>query len=1128
MLRYLIIFIIYLLPFQGLTQVSPLVSHLDNKQGFDNSSVWAFLQDEKGFMWFGTSSGLWRYDGYTLTKFQYNSSDTTSISDNFTFSLFKDSRDRMWVGTLHGGVNLYNPITNSFQRCFPKDTVMLGSQINEFAEDAMGNIWIASSRGLHKYDGEKLQHLFISKNNPVSNLRNQIRSLYVSRSGIIWLGGYGMGIGSYDPISKKINQLQDYRMNKVANIRRIQEDEAGNLFWIEGTNPTFNRFSPKTNLFYKLSAQEIMGIPGRLWDFSIVGDIIYLATSEGVFALRYSANSLIESIQNISEMYGLPNMNRFHLYIEENKKLWIGTEDSGILGVKLFPLHNIYKNPFPDKNLSDIWHGKGKTFYDFDGKGLWIIDSVRKKTNLIPVQKQGLGFEGKTIHTLAEDGKENLWIGTPEGLFMADFLKNKVKKFTNTADKNSISSSFISTLFIDSKKSIWVLAGGNWNVFNEKYQNFSKGNKKPGSGHSLMYLVETAEGIWVGSMDGGLVLVNRNTYKPIQYFAFDALNPNSISNNSIMALYTDHHGALWVGTNNGLNQYLAKLGSFKRYNLTDGIPEESIIQISGSGNYLAVQTTSGLYQSNLDEPENKFTKIKSPINFVPANGILHYPYFTWKQGNYLSELNINNLPQDTVPPPIAITGFQLDPNNKNQLSLAEQNLNPSYRKHITLQYDQNLFSIEFAVLSFNETKTNQYAYTLEGFDKTWTESGSRRFVTYTNLNPGEYTFRARGATQQGIWSKEDATFTITILPPPWKTWWAYTLYSIGFIGLLFLGRRATVNRERLKAQVAIEQTEKQTLKELDHLKTKFFSNITHEFRTPLTLIQGPANELFEKERNQESKQLLGLIKSNSDRLLKLINQLLDLAKLDALEMKINASSVNIKSLINVTASQFNSLATSKGIDYMLHIADDLPIAIADREKIETMLFNLISNAIKFTETGGHVKVHASWMNQTFILQVSDTGRGIPAAKLKHIFDRFYQVNPTDSSHSEGTGIGLALVKEYTELMKGILEVESTVGAELYSQSNYLLKFSRHQTYCTTKHLKIINLSHQFVKTCLAWKTTWHTMDCLYSCWWKTTRIFGFLSKLVSVHVITIRKHSTGRKDLLLLAMKYLTWLSAIG
>lgn len=260
------------------------------------------------------------------------------------------------------------------------------------------------------------------------------------------------------------------------------------------------------------------------------------------------------------------------------------------------------------------------------------------------------------------------------------------------------------------------------------------------------------------------------------------------------------------------------------------------------------------------------------------------------------------------------------------------------------------------------------------------------------------------------------------------------------LGLGYMQRLDEIIRAKTETKLEQEHQQVLTLQEVNTLKTKFFSNITHEFRTPLTLIQGPAKELYGRETNPESKQMLGLIQANSDRLLKLINQLLDLAKLDAREMKLKLEPVDLNHLVKMTASQFTSIATLKGIEYEMKISDDIPSIIADLEKTEAILSNLISNAIKFTSSGGRVTVHAHWEQDTFIIGVSDTGRGIPPEKLEHIFDRFYQVDPADAGNSEGTGIGLALVKEYVELMKGVLEVESEIG--LGTVFNIKLKLER--------------------------------------------------------------------------------------
>ena len=294
----------------------------------------------------------------------------------------------------------------------------------------------------------------------------------------------------------------------------------------------------------------------------------------------------------------------------------------------------------------------------------------------------------------------------------------------------------------------------------------------------------------------------------------------------------------------------------------------------------------------------------------------------------------------------------------------------------------------------------------------------------------------------------NASFNVTILPPLWQTWWAYTCYGLIFIGLLLMGRKVVIRRERKKFEVELERKRIEALRESEQLKTKFFSNITHEFRTPLTLIQGPAQELLEKATDTESRQLIGLIKTNSDRLLKLINQLLDLARLDAHEMKLSPQDINLASFFTTIISQFTSLADSRSIHFTWHFSESLPTVYTDDEKLETIVTNLISNSLKFTPAGGNVQVNIALVDNVLQLEVIDNGRGIPQKKLEHIFDRFYQVEPTDSSHAEGTGIGLALVKEYVEVMKGIINVESEKGKGTRFKISIPIAVSQVQTHVT--------------------------------------------------------------------------------
>ncbi len=907
---------------------------------------------------------------------------------------------------------------------------MLANHISDVREDAHGNIWVCDGK-LSLLDPST--DTFIHFDNPQINNWHAV-SLYCENGSTFWVGPDGNGFSQFELTSKtfknyKVNHPEATISGRSNVIRAINQDAEGNI-WL-GTYGGLVKFETKTEKITHWIHDDLN--PNSLshnsiWDLVPTTDgKIWIATWGGGVNYFDTKTSLFEN--KTFQKGGLYSMNslEFPSLFNDGETIWFGSNAKGIFGIK--PIHSLAMlsntQALVGKEFRKVIKGKQVTYFISDQDGLFAHTNSDGVVFVLPPwrDKKPNGLSGNRVSSISEAKSGELYIGTDFGLTVYDPQSKKIRYFLNDQkDSTSLSHNTIMATHIDSKDRLWLATASGLDLYLPKTNSFAYWRKQIYLAGNPISLGETSDGLWIGTITGGLNLFNVEN-KTAKVFQYDEKNDSSISNNYISKIYTDSKNDLWLGTRQGLNRYNRVKQNFERFD----IAEEAISDIAkdGKGN-LIVRADQNLYQLS-SEGNAKPKQLLLPL------GTIGWRWSSLENAMYLfadkeiAKLPLDSLNANTAPTAIAITSFQLDPNNKHPLDSSEAQLSPSHRKDIVLDYDQNLFSIEFAVLDFTNSSAIQYAYQLEGFDEDWTYSETRRYVTYTNLSPGNYTFRAKGSNSSGVWNEQGASLAITILPPPWKTWWAYSGYIFAFMGLLYFARRVTVNRERLKAQVLIEQKEKQTLQELDHLKTKFFSNITHEFRTPLTLIQGPANELLEKEQNPESKQLLNMIRSNSNRLLKLINQMLDLAKLDAREMKLSQKPTNLALLINVAASQFTSLATSKKIQYTWHIAQDLPNVIADSEKIEAILSNLLSNAIKFTDSGGIIHVNASWAKNSLLLRVSDSGRGIPQEKLKHIFDRFYQVNATDSSHSEGTGIGLALVKEYTELMKGILEVESKEG-----------------------------------------------------------------------------------------------------
>ncbi len=403
----------------------------------------------------------------------------------------------------------------------------------------------------------------------------------------------------------------------------------------------------------------------------------------------------------------------------------------------------------------------------------------------------------------------------------------------------------------------------------------------------------------------------------------------------------------------------------------------------------------------------------------------------------LVRINPDNLRNNQFIAPIRITDFR-----KFEKSY-------SFRNKIELPFDENFLSFEFVALSFIHPEKNQYAYQMEGVDKDWVYSGTRRFASYPNLSPGEYTFRVKGSNSDGVWNEEGTSLSIIISPPWWKTWWAYSTYALLFVFSLYGIRRYELNRAGLKNKIKMDEAVLKEKEETDKMKSRFFANISHEFRTPLTLIQGPAEKIL-SDNSEDIKKDVSIIKRNSGRLLQLINQLLDLSKLEAGKLKLKASKGNIVSFVKGVALSFESLAESKDIILKLLPEKEFIEMYFDKEKMMKILTNLLSNAFKFTPEEGKITVSVRERNAELVsasftkmeipkqvrddntkgfveIKIRDTGIGIAQEEIPKLFDRFYQVDSSHTREYEGTGIGLALTKELVELHHGNIKVESEKG-----------------------------------------------------------------------------------------------------
>ena len=1042
--------------------------HLTSQDGLATNSVFSIVQDNKGFLWFGTYDGLNRYDGYKITAYKTIEGDTTSISENNIRTICKDDKGNLWIGTWYSGLNKFDLITEKFTR-YQHDADNLSSissnNIISLCCDKSGNIWIGTSNGgLNKFDPINDKFLCYKNNpdDPSSISGNSIYSIYEDRNGTLWIGTDAGGLNKFNRESETFTSFKsnaaDSKSISSNNVTSIFEDRNSSL-WIGTATGGLNKFDRESGKFERYpNTPSSSTFSSYIWTiFEDSEGTLWIGTDgAGLSVFNRQNKEFIWYKQSSNNPKSLNDNTIISICEDRTGNLWFGTWNGGVnkFSKTEKKFITIVHNPDDPNSLS------GNSIYPvFEDRfgDLWIgtdvngLNRISKKTNkftrFFNQPDDPNSISSNTTYSICEDIFGNLWIGTTDGLNRFDRNTNKFAHFKNIPnDPSSICNNAISQMFLDSKGDLWIgVANGGLDKLVKGSTGFihykpDPKNPKSISPQTIFAINEDQSGnLWVGTNGGGLSMLDKNKEEFI-HFKNDPGNSFSISNNSVSVIHRDKNGTLWIGTNGGgLNKYNPKDKTFIRFREKDGLPNEMICGIleDDAGN-LWISTYKGVSKFN---PQTEKFK-----NFGVEDGLQGNEFNTWafcksKSGrmyfggtNGLSYFHPDSLKDNLVIPPVVITDFQLlhkpvqigyDPNWERtilQTSIAET-------KQIDLKYDDNIISLEFSALDFNNPERNQYTYILEGFDKNWTRTtAKRRFVTYTNLDPGEYTFRVKGSNNDEIWNEAGTSLKIIIHPPWWATWWSYILY--GFVSILIFASstRFYLNRQRMKTQLELEHEHAKKLEEVDKMKSNFYANISHEFRTPLMLILGPVEKLLSKVKEEDNQKQAGLIKGNAKRLLTLINQLLDLSRLEAGKLKLKASFGNIAQFVKGLAMEFESIAERKDISLKVLMEKEFVEAYFDKEKLEKIITNLLSNAFKFTPSGGRitVKLSETSTNQVEII-IRDSGIGIPKSELTKIFDRFYQVDGSHTREHEGTGIGLALTKELVELHKGNIFVDSVEG-----------------------------------------------------------------------------------------------------
>ncbi len=870
-----------------------------------------------------------------------------------------------------------------------------------------GKIYIGTnSPGLWELDEETRG---IKKGNlPYKNksLREigSIESFYKARDGNIWIATT-VGLCKYNLSNSKLDFYQPTPVSKDIfsnHLNSIAEDNNGNI-WVGTVISGLLNFDVKEEKFYNY-------ITNPNDPFSISSDrvlCVYVDRSGILWTgLWGTGTSKWDRKKWKFQSYGKGSSkeNIFSnkvintIYEDKNRDLWLGTF-TGLYKYNRF--NNQLKHFNHSTNSSNTICSDSVVYIlgdKFNPAILWI--GTKNGLNQFDTQSESFmhyrhklgdstSLDNNIIRHLLIDNEGILWVGTYSGLNRFD---RSIGKFTHYTGYNQaeglIGSSVINFIFEDHLKRLWIsYSGVGLLEFDRKNESIKSYMSDIGSEYYLFSVESICEdkkrNLWLGEFMTGLNLFDRDKEAVTQIYTTD----NGLIDNRVLSMTSDVLGNLWLTSHSGLTRFDPEKRIFKHYNKSEGI---------------------------VDLPTERW--------FPFYNGSSGEIFFCGKEG--FNIFNPNDIVDDPVPPNVIIKKVSLF--NRPEEKIEYDGFISELEK-LTLPYNQNDLHIEYVGFHYGEPLKNQYKYILEGFDDNWIDVGNQRTATYTNLDPGKYVFRVKAANRDGVWNEMGASIRIIINPPLWATTWAYLIYALAFISLLYFTWKLQVKRIKVKHEFEMSRFESQKLHEVDEMKSRFFTNISHEFRTPLTLILGPVKQVIEKLNEGKMKDDLSMVHRNANKLLGLVNQLLDISKLESGNMKLQTVSQNIIPLLKALVLSFTSYAERKSITLRFNSTDDEIIVYLDKDKIEKIFTNILSNAFKFTPDGGRIEANVNRDNGYLKVSITDSGIGIPKEKLARIFDRFYQVDGSHTREQEGTGIGLSLTEELVELHKGKIEVESEEG-----------------------------------------------------------------------------------------------------
>lgn len=1008
----------------------PAFYHLTMENGLSQNAVLSIAQDERGFMWIGTSNGLNRYDGYRFRIYQSRHDDSLTLSNNNIISILVDSRKRMWVGT-YQGLNQYDSRLEAFTRIeSPLDHSI---PYHCLYEDRKGTIWVGTGEGLYTLETSdekgtvKLKPFALPT--PLNGLaRADVRSVTEDRNGNLWIGTTTGLI-----LLRNNNSAHNYTVFRheegnaasiSANfITTVAEDRQGRI-WVGTLNNGVNVLDVSTGRFHQLhtAAGALINNNVRKIINTRTG-VMWVGTQEGISLVNEEMKAVMAVQQNDDDRESLSQNSIHSLYEDVAGNIWVGTYFGGVnytyaINTDFSVLRKKDQSNFLNNNVisSLVEDGQQNLWIGTEGGGLNYYD---RKTGLFTAYKHNANDPGaiasNLIKVVYKDWQGKIWAGTHGGgLNQFDPVTKKFKRYLYKDNDPATFNSEVLSIFEDSKGRFWVGSTRGIKLFNKTQNGLDSANASFKGDNSVMlatayYFLEddqrrlwvsTSEGlfvlerdvfkkitgeiinciqqdskfqVWVGMRKGGLARYHEQR-QGLEYFN----QPDKIGNRNVMGILEDKMGNLWLSSDNGLIRYNPAQDQVQFFTVSDGLAGKSF-------NY------------------NSFLK--------DSRGIFYFGGF-----NGITYFNPERIQSNQKAAPIVFTDFRLFSEQllpgRSQGVL--ENAMP-FTDELVLRYNQNVVSFEFALLNYIKSNKNRFAYKLDGYDKDWVYTSTPQAI-YTNLPSGNYSFIIKGSNNDGVWS-DTIQMSLTILPPFWLTWWAYIIYILAAAAIVFLVVRYFFLGALLKKE-----------EELHQVKLNFFTNISHEIRTHLTLIMTPVDKMLESEQTGHFvKQQLGGVKQNANRLLKLVSELMDFRKAETNNLRLSVGQHDLVAFLEDVYNSFREVSIKKNISFsFIHNRESLPLYF-DKEQLEKVFFNLLANAVRFTPENGSVVVEINENDREVQVTVTDNGRGIALEHIDKIFTNFFQV-ADHGVQNTGYGIGLALAKTIVTLHRGTITAESMPAA----------------------------------------------------------------------------------------------------